>query len=57
MYLYTCIQMESLQNKSLMGFKIWRSWDPCAKKSKSSYSHDFLFFGYQLVLLNKGYLK
>ena len=31
-----------------MGFKILRSLDPREQKSKSPYSHDFLFFEYKL---------
>ena len=48
-YIYICIQKESLQNKSLMGFKIWRSWRPDQLKLKSQYSGEFLFLVYKLV--------
>ena len=34
------VYKESVQNKSLMWFKIWRSWDQCAEKSKYPYSRD-----------------
>ena len=31
-----------------MSFKIWKSLNPREQKSKSQYSHDFLFFEYKL---------
>ena len=48
-YMYfICIQNKFLQEKSLIGFKIWKSLNPREQKSKSQYSHDFLFFEYKL---------
>ena len=47
MYIYLYLK-GSLQNKSLMGFKTRKSWDPGGQNSKSQYSHDFLFFDYKL---------
>ena len=35
---------KSVQNKSLIGFIIWRSWDLRRQKLKSQYSHDFFIF-------------
>ena len=37
--------MESIQNKSLLGFKIWRRWCLRAQKSKSHIRMIFCFFG------------
>ena len=35
---------KSVQNKSLIGFIIWRNWYLRRQKLKSQYSHDFFIF-------------
>ena len=40
--IYIFIQQESMQNKSLMAFKLWRSWRPDYLKSTSPFSDVFL---------------